>query len=372
MLWICKGEWNGKCVLGDKNVKGISTHLTSLDAAIGKPFRLHKNSGNVFRGTEVRGTGFILTEEEAQSLLRNNPRNRDVILGYLSGNDLNSTPDQSPTRWIINFHEWTFDHASQYPECLAILTEKVKPYRNTITKQIHEPDYWKFWDKRLAEYVRMAEMPRVLVTAKVSPTNAVAWVKPGIVFHEKVVIFPFAEGCHYAVMQSSLHWEWVRYFTSTLGATTLNYSPSDCFETFPFPDGYNTLLNGIADAYDNLRRRIMLEQKIGLTKTYNRFHDSDKISADIQKLRDLHVEMDKAVAIAYGWNDVDLGHGFHETKQGIRYTISEPACREVLQRLLKLNHERYAEEVKQGLYDKKKRASGTRKNKKATGTPLFK
>jgi hypothetical protein len=59
------------------------------------------------------------------------------------------------------------------------------------------------------------------------------------------------------------------------------------------------------------------------------------------------------VAAAYGWTDLNLDHGFHETRQGIRFTISEPARREVLQRLLKLNHERCAEEVKQGLHGKK-------------------
>ena len=95
-----------------------------------------------------------------------------------------------------------------------------------------------------------------------------------------------------------------------------------------------------------------------MTKTYNRFHDSDESAADIQKLRDLHVEMDKAVAAAYGWSDLDLGHGFHETKQGTRFTISEAARREVLARLLKLNHERYAEEVAQGLHDKEGQAQG--------------
>jgi len=58
---------------------------------------------------------------------------------------------------------------------------------------------------------------------------------------------------------------------------------------------------------------------------------------------------------AYGWTSLDLGHGFHETKQGIRFTISESARREVLARLLKLNHERYAEEVKQGLHDEGKK-----------------
>src|SRR5438093_12566253 len=75
------------------------------------------------------------------------------------------------------------------------------------------------------------------------------------------------------------------------------------------------------------------------------------------------VEMDIAVGAAYGWTDLDLGHGFHETKQGTRYTISEAARREVLARLLKLNHERYAEEVAKGLHDKKK-AKGANKKKK--------
>ncbi len=68
---------------------------------------------------------------------------------------------------------------------------------------------------------------------------------------------------------------------------------------------------------------------------------------------------------AYDWFDLDLGHGFHTTKQGVRYTISESARREVLDRLLALNHQRYAEEVAAGLHDKgKKGAGGKGKGKK--------
>ncbi len=93
----------------------------------------------------------------------------------------------------------------------------------------------------------------------------------------------------------------------------------------------------------------------------NRFHDPKEASADIQKLRQLHVEMDQAVAAAYGWTDLDLGHGFHQTKQGLRYTISESARRTVLGRLLQLNHERYAEEVRQGLHEKKTKAKSSTK-----------
>ena len=69
------------------------------------------------------------------------------------------------------------------------------------------------------------------------------------------------------------------------------------------------------------------------------------------------------MAAAYGWQDLDLGHGFHETQQGIRYTIREEARRQVLARLLALNHERYAEEVRAGLHEKKKSKRSAKKSK---------
>ncbi len=82
------------------------------------------------------------------------------------------------------------------------------------------------------------------------------------------------------------------------------------------------------------------------------------------KLRELHIGMDNAVEAAYGWEDLDLGHDFHETNQGVRFTLSEAARSEVLDRLLALNHERYAEEVARGLHEKKSnktKRTGTRK-----------
>ncbi len=106
----------------------------------------------------------------------------------------------------------------------------------------------------------------------------------------------------------------------------------------------------------------MLTRQEGLTKTYNRFHNPKETAADIQTLRELHIEMDNAVAAAYGWQDLDLSHSFHETKQGLRYTISEPARREVLDRLLQLNHQRYAEEVAAGLHDKGKTSKKKKRN----------
>jgi hypothetical protein len=112
-------------------------------------------------------------------------------------------------------------------------------------------------------------------------------------------------------------------------------------------------LEGIGRRFNDFRDALFKNQACGPTALYNRFHSPEEGDADIQLLRDLHVEMNVAVATAYGWSDLDYGHGFHETKQGVRFTISEPARREVLARLLKLNHERYAEEVERGLHEKK-------------------
>jgi hypothetical protein len=81
--------------------------------------------------------------------------------------------------------------------------------------------------------------------------------------------------------------------------------------------------------------------------------------------------MDRAVAAAYGWDDLALGHDFHQTQQGVRFTLSEAARREVLGRLLELNHRRYEEEqvaarVIEGEADKGKKSKG-RKKKTSSG-----
>ena len=92
----------------------------------------------------------------------------------------------------------------------------------------------------------------------------------------------------------------------------LRYTPSDCFETFPFPDGWETsaALEAIGREYYEYRAQLMKETDKGLTKTYNRFHDPKEKSAEIRRLRELHGAMDRAVLAAYGWPDIDTSCGF--------------------------------------------------------------
>jgi hypothetical protein len=142
--------------------------------------------------------------------------------------------------------------------------------------------------------------------------------------------------------------------------------PTDSFETFPQPEPQSgSLWDSIAStgkALNEFRADLMVRSNLGLTKTYNRVQNPDEHDRDIVRLRELHVELDYAVRNAYGWSDLKLDHHHWETPQGMRFTVSPEAKDELLDRLLELNHERYAAEVAAGLHDKKaKKAPGKRK-----------
>ena len=86
----------------------------------------------------------------------------------------------------------------------------------------------------------------------------------------------------------------------------LRYTPTDCFETFPFPAGSKTsvALEAAGREYYEFRAALMVRINEGLTKTYNRFHDPEETSPDILRLREFHAVMDRAVLEAYGWPDL--------------------------------------------------------------------
>ena len=177
------------------------------------------------------------------------------------------------------------------------------------------------------------------------------FVPVGIVMSAQIAVFAADDDPTFGLLTSTLHREWAVAHGSTL-ETRSHYTPTDCFETFPQPaptDGVDSLGHDLNEH----RSALMLDRQEGLTKTYNRIHDPDEQSDDIAQLRQLHVLLDYAVSDAYGW-DLDLGHGFHDTKFGTRYTFAPAPRQEVLDRLLELNHKRYAEEVRQGLHTKPK------------------
>ncbi|MCZ2344405.1 MAG: hypothetical protein LC104_21810 [Bacteroidales bacterium] len=370
IVWVRNGGWNGLYVLDEKPASGITAYLTTPTVTSGNPFRLNANEGLSFNGAKVYGQGFVLTPDEAQALIAKDSRNKNVLFPYLIGEDLNSRHDQSPSRWVINFFDWPVEKAMEYADCFRIVQELVKPERfklkDTLDGKKLKQFWWLYGRNRPELYSAISNMETVITIASTSRTLAFVISPKDIVFSHATNVFAMNAKSYFALLQCVAHETWARHYASSM-KSDLRYTPTDCFETFPFPallDG----LESIGERYHAHRRQVMLARQEGLTKTYNRFHNPDEASADIATLRELHVEMDTAVAAAYGWSDLELGHGFHETKQGIRYTISEAARREVLARLLKLNHERYAEEVAAGLHEKK-RLKATKGQKQPQAEP---
>ena len=168
--------------------------------------------------------------------------------------------------------------------------------------------------------------------------------------------------------------------------TDKNYSPTRVFYTYPRKS--NALAGRAGALYYDLRACLSIRLWLGLTDVYNLFHSNelesdlkkhfatrakkdpqglaipdehraaplnftyDEALAGILELRRLHVELDNAVLAAYGWNvpgedgpPITLAHDFYEVEtlpenDRVRYTISPAARKELLKRLLALNHER--------------------------------
>ena len=203
-----------------------------------------------------------------------------------------------------------------------------------------------------------AQIARVLaVNCGATPHAAFAFLPARMVFANSLVVFPLDTHAAFCALQSRPHEIWARFFGSSL-EDRLRYTPSDVFETCPFPRNWTTdpALEDAGESYYDFRADLMVRKNEGLTKTYNRFHDPDEVGGDIARLRELHAEMDRAVLDAYGWADIDTTCEFlldyeideeewsSRRKKPWRYRWPNSVRDEVLGRLLKLNAERAEEE----------------------------
>jgi hypothetical protein len=357
-------KWRGEICLNGKIASGIDEALEEETGQI-EMRPLLANDSLCYKGSELLGDGFIIEEAEAQRLLKSSARARDVVKQLVNGKEFSSMPDFRPLRWVIDFGEMDEAQARQYSEPFAVVEKLVKPERASDNRPARRDRFWRFGEIAKGLYTKLGKCERGIARLFTGEYWFWDFFIPGPVVTNGLVVVADARAARFAILSSGIHETWAGVEASSL-VTRFRYTPSRCFDTFPFPTDFDSLEN-LGQRYWQNRREVMLSRQEGLTTSYNRFHDRSEASADIGQLRALHVEMDQAVAAAYGWNDLDLGHGFHPTKQGERYTISESARRTVLDRLLALNHQRYAEEVAAGLHDKKKPKSG--KSKKSAANP---
>ncbi|WP_342371767.1 N-6 DNA methylase [Propioniciclava soli] len=349
VIWIRNGTWNGETVLNGRAVPSITSALEE-DFEIQRPLRLLELKGRFSEGQNVMGRGFELTAEDREKLLSDDPTCSEVVFPLFTGQDLNQLPELVPYRWVIYFRDWPESVARRYAAAFAQVEELVKPYRAQLTGQIHQKDFWKFWDLRKPLMAEMESHDSLLASGTATKYLTFRRVSTGSIFNKRTKLYFLHEWEDFAVLQSSLHQEWAFWTSATLGAATLSYSTSASLETWPMPHaGALEELNDLGHRYHELREEHLSRRSIGLTDFYNRVHDPASQEGDFDAFRNLIREMDREVLAAYGWTDLDLKHGFHEMdylppKDRVRFTMSPRARIEVLRRLSTLNHERHTAE----------------------------
>jgi hypothetical protein len=416
LVTIYKGKWERECILNGKRT-GLITSFLDDSAFIANPFVLKQNQNKSFMGCVVLGNGFIVEPSRAMELIAQSPNYKRVLFPYLSGEDLNNSPDQSANRWIINFFDWPLrrynpnewatlteaersqiseriakgkqvafappsykkEVASDFPECLRIVESTVKPERERDGNRMGREYWWQYYRRGVDLYNVISTMDRVLAVAQVSKTVGFSFVPTDQVISMMCIVVAFDTGSYFSILQSTINKEWIYKFGSAL-KSDIRYTPSDVFETFPFPprsiEAYKQL-EQIGMRYHEHRRQTMLRLKLGLTKLYGLFHSPNLTTADIEKqskqptescikglqdiqtLRDLHVQIDQAVLDAYRWADIHPRHDFREIdylpeNDRVRYAIHPDARNEILKRLLERNYKIHDEEVKAGLWTEKK------------------
>ena len=188
--------------------------------------------------------------------------------------------------------------ATDWPEFLAVVEQQVKPERMRNNRAGYRTYWWQYGEKRVDLYAAIAGLERVLAVPQTSNVQALVFLSPQMVFGHTLIVFPLDTYSAFSVLQSRIHQIWSAFLGPTM-KDDLRYTPSDCFETFPFPDDWeiHSSLEAAGKTYYEHRAALMIRNDEGMTKTYNRFHDPYEDDPDISKLRALHAAMDRAVRV---------------------------------------------------------------------------
>jgi hypothetical protein len=382
VVHVQRGPLDGPRRLDGREVEQITAFLFH-QGGNQDPVRLRANAGQSFVGSYVLGMGFTFDDTDTKGvassladmerLIAKDPRNAEVIFPYIGGAEVNDSPTHAHHRYVINFGDRDEDECRrQWPDLMTIVEERVKPERMNNKREVRKRYWWRFGETTPALFRAIAGLERVLVTAQTSNAQSFVFFNVNQVYSHTLLVFPLASFAAFCSLQSRVHQFWAAFLGPTMG-DTLRYTPSDCFETFPFPEDWQThpALEAAGQAYYDFRAELMVETDLGLTKTYNRFHHREEDDPKIVRLRELHAAMDRAVLAAYGWSDISTDCDFFPEHEGeeaskMRYRWPDEVRDEVLARLLELNAQRAAEERAAG-----GGRSNARRSSASSGDSLF-
>ena len=307
----------------------INANLTvGVDLTAAK--RLEENLGIAFMG-DTKGGPFDIPDKLARQMLSSpNPHgkgNEDVVRPWVNGRDIT---DRSRGMWIIDFGDMPIDQAMLYEAPFEFVNTHIRPTRINNRRALYANNWWWHMEPRPGMRSALNGLTRYIATPRVTKHRLFAWIGSDTLSDSAIIAVAREDDYTFGVLHSRFHELWARGTGTQLREVEsgFRYTPTTCFETFPFPRPteeqreaisaavaeLNSLregwLNPVGVSAAELRRRT-------LTSLYNQRPTW---------LENIHARLDAAVADAYGW-PADLPDA------------------EMLERLLGLNLERAGAET---------------------------
>ncbi|MAW80054.1 MAG: SAM-dependent methyltransferase [Parvularcula sp.] len=361
---ICDVDKDRKRMLDGANVPAITPDLKALGFNLSMKQALLANKKKAVRGIE-KGGPFDISRDLASSLLSaptnpNGKRNQCVVKPYYTVRDLIGRPTE---KWIIDFFGFDEDNASFFELPFRLVADRLKINRENNREKRLEENWWLF--RRSGDTARdvIRDKSRLLVTGLVIKHRLFRWAESGIIPDTRVILIDNETDLYFGILSSKFHELWTLATCQFHGVgNDPVYTPGDCFETFPFPEGLTPDIPAadyaddprairIADAaakLNELRENWLnppdlVKRVPEVVEGYpDRILPVDEKAEKILKKRTLtnlynerpawldhaHKALDRAVAYSYGWEaDFDAG------------TLTDD---EILKRLFELNQSRAA------------------------------
>ena len=349
--------------LNEEPVSIIAADLTAHKDAgatdLTQAIKLAENTDASFIGTQKNGPFDVPGDVAREWLKLPNPHGRsnaEVVRPWCNALDITRRPQD---RWVIDFGtKMPQEDAAMYETPFAQVLEQVKPTRLEVRRDWHRTHWWLYGDPRPALRRHLAPLERFIVTPMVAKHRIFAWL-PAVQIPENLcVAIARADDTTFGILHSRFHELWSLRMCTFLGVgNDPRYTPTTCFETFPFPAGLTPqdrrsgapdtpaaqAIAAAAQKLDQLRSQWLNppewvewvitpeEEKAGFPKrpVAKSGHEAELKKRTLTNLYNarpawlaLALEaLDNAVAAAYGWQD---------------YTPAIPD-EDILRRLLALN-----------------------------------
>ncbi|MEX2186952.1 MAG: DNA methyltransferase [Pirellulales bacterium] len=242
--------------LNDTIVAKINADLSS-QADLTSARRLSANLRICFMA-DTKGGAFDLRDEQARDLLNapnpNGRPNSDVVFPWVNGLDVTRRPRGM---WIIDFGtDMTLEVASRYELPFLQVEREVRPIRAQNKRESYRKRWWIHVEPRPAMREALRPLNRFLTTIGVGKHRVFVWMqRPTLPDHQ---VFSFANDSDelLGLLHSRVHEAWARRMGTQVREreSGFRYTPTTCFETFPFPEPTDEQRAAIGEAARELDR----------------------------------------------------------------------------------------------------------------------